>query len=237
MYVFEKKSSKSAIKNVVTLNVFSEKNYIFKGDSFRPLKKLSYNTNNFITSYVTNKDLISTSVEISRSISEEDIPDILDIKAYEELGLDQASAYIISHYEVESTGEERQFYIFVSEPEKLDALFLPIKPDIKYIDLIIPAPLLYKTLYTKEILQDNSTHCFVYFTKDDASITLYQNGEYLYTKAIEFSLEQIYDKYCEYVGEKIDEKDFFTILESEGLKTSNNDYHQNFMKIFGEIFY
>jgi Tfp pilus assembly protein PilN len=232
----KKKSSKSTVKNVVTLNIFSEKNYIFKSDAFRPLKKLSYNTNNFITSYVTNKDLISTSVEISRSIAEEDIADILDIKAYEELGLDQASSYIISHYEIESSGEEREFYIFVSEPEKLDELFLPIKPDIKYIDLIIPAPLLYKTLYTKEILQDNSTHCFVYFTENDASITLYRNGEYLYTKSIEFSLEQIYDKYCEYIGEKIDEKDFFTILESEGLKTSNNDYQQNFMKIFGEIF-
>jgi len=85
-------------------------------------------------------------------------------------------------------------------------------------------------------LQDNNTHCFVYFTQHDASVTLYKDGEYLYSKSIEFSLEQIYDKYCELIGEKVDEQEFFSILDAEGLKTTNNDYQQNFMKIFGEVF-
>ncbi|PTB83424.1 hypothetical protein C9926_03000, partial [Sulfurovum lithotrophicum] len=101
---------------------------------------------------------------------------------------------------------------------------------------IIPAPLLYKPLYSKEILQDNNTHCFVYFTQHDASVTLYKDGQYLYSKSIDFSLEQIYDKYCELIGEKVDEQEFYSILEAEGLKTTNNDYQQNFMKIFGEVF-
>jgi hypothetical protein len=232
----KKKSSKSAIKNVVTVDVFSDKNYIFKEDEFQPLNKLTYNTSNFITSYVSNKDLISIKVDVSRSIPNEDIPDIIDIKAYEELGLDQANTYVISSYEVPSSGEEREFYIFVAEPEKLEKLYLPIKQQAKYLDLIIPAPLLYRPLYSKEILQDNSTHCFVYFTKGDASVTLYRDGEYLYSKSIEFSLEQIYNKYCEYVGEKVDEKEFYTVLESEGLKTVQSNYQQNLMKIFGEVF-
>jgi len=235
--MFLKKSpSNLTRKNVVTLNVFSEKSYIFKNDKFSPLKKLTYNTENFITSYISNRDLITTSVSISRSIPEEDIEDILDIKAYEELGLDQASNYIISSYEVQNAGEERQYHIFVAEPENLDSLYLPIKQQTKYIDLILPSPLLYKALYTKEILQDNNTHCFVYFTQHDASVTLYKDGEYLYSKSIDFSLEQIYDKYCEYIGEKVDEEEFYSILESEGLKTINSDYQENFMKIFGEVF-
>jgi hypothetical protein len=144
------------------------------------LKKLSYNTSNFITSYVSNKDIISTTIHLSRSIPQEDIADILEIKAYEELGLDQASDYIISSTEVENGGEEREFHLFVAEPEVLDKLFLPIKQETKYIDLIIPAPLLYKTLYKKEILNDSGTHCFMYFTQKDAFVTFYKNGEYLY---------------------------------------------------------
>ena len=232
----KKSSSKSTVKNIITLNVFSEKSYIFKEDTFQPLKKLTYNTSNFITSYISNKDLITTKVNISRSIPEEDIADILDIKAYEELGLDQANSYVISSYEIENAGEEREYHLFVAEPKDLDTLFLPIKQQTKYVDLILPAPLLYKPLYSKEILNDNDTHCFVYFTQHDASVTLYKNGEYLYSKSIEFSLEQIYDKYCEHIGEKVDESEFFSILESEGLKTTNNDYQQNFMKIFGEVF-
>ncbi len=232
----KKSSSQSAIKNIVTLNAYTDKKYVYKGDIYKPLKKLSYNTSNFITSYISNKDLINTTVSISRSIPNEDIADILDIKAYEELGLDQATNYVISSTEVENSGEDREFHIFVAKPEALDELYLPVKQETKYVDLIVPAPLLYKALYRKEILQDNGTHCFIYFTKQDAFITFYRNGEYLYSKSIEFSLEQIYDKYCEFLGEKADEKEFFTILESEGLKTAKSEYQENFMRIFSEVF-
>ncbi len=238
--MFSKKSSsnksKSAIKNIVTLNAYADKSYIFKNDSFQSLKKLSYNTSNFITSYVSNKDMISATIQLNRSIPEEDIADILEIKAYEELGLDQARNYIISSIEVENGGEEREYHLFVAEPEVLNELYLPIKKETKYLDLIVPAPLLYKSLYKKEILSDSGTHCFMYFTMQDAFVTFYNNGEYLYSKSIEFSLEQIYEKYCEIVGEQVDEKEFFSILETEGLKTTNSNYQQNFMKIFGEVF-
>ena len=61
-------------------------------------------------------------------------------------------------------------------------------------------------------------------------------GNILYAKSIEFSLDQIYDKYCELVGEKVSEKEFFSVLESEGLKTSKDEYQKNFMKIFSEVF-
>jgi len=232
----KKSSSQSAVKNIVTLNAYTDKKYIFKGDTYKPLKKLSYNTSNFITSYVSNKDLISTTISVSRSIPNEDIADILDIKAYEELGLDQATNYVISSTEVENSGEEREYHIFVAQPEVLDDLYLPVKQETKYVDLIVPAPLLYKALYRKEILEDSGTHSFIYFTRQDAFITFYRNGEFLYSKSIDFSLEQMYDKYCELIGEKVDEKEFFTVLESEGLKTAKNDYQQNFMKIFSEVF-
>lgn len=232
----KKSSSQSTVKNIVTLNVYTDKKYIFKDDAFKVLNKLSYNTSNFVTSYVNNKDLITGTVHISRSIPEEDIADIIEIKAYEEIGLDQANSYVISSMEVESEAEERSYHIFVAEPEVLDSLYLPIKQETKYLDLIIPAPLLFKALYSKEILPDKNTHCFVYFTQNDAFVTLYRNGDYLYSKSIDFSIEQIYNKYCEIVGEKVDEKEFYTVLESEGLKTTNNHYQQNFMKIFAEVF-
>ncbi len=228
--------SQSSVKSIITVNAYTGKYYALKNDTFQALNKLNYNTSNFMTSYLSNKDMINTTVHLSRSIPEEDIADILDIKAYEELGLDQASDYIISSTEVENTGDEREFHIFVAEPQILEELYLPIKNQTKFIDLVVPAPLLYKTLYRKEILSDSGTHCFIYFTKHDAFVTLYRDGEFLYSKSIEFSLEQIYEKYCEMIGEKVDENDFFTILESEGLKTTNNDYQQNFMKIFGEVF-
>ncbi|MDM5271021.1 hypothetical protein PGH07_02390 [Sulfurovum sp. zt1-1] len=232
----KKSSSQSAVKNIVTLNAYAGKYYQFKDNTFQPFKKLTYNTSNFIASYVSNKDLITTTVYISRSIPEEDIPDIIDIKAYEELGLDQAKDYLISYTESKESGEEREFHIFVAEPDTLDISFLSIKEETKYIDLLAPAPLLYKALYKKEILDDNGTQCFVYFTKFDAFVTLYHNGEFLYSKSIDFSLETIYNKYCELIGEQVEEKEFFNVLEQEGMKTTREGYQENLMKIFGEVF-
>ena len=64
--MFSKKSSQnSAIKNIVTHNVYADKSYIYKNDSFKPLSKLTYNTSNLITSYITNKDIISTTASSS----------------------------------------------------------------------------------------------------------------------------------------------------------------------------
>jgi hypothetical protein len=228
--------SKSAIKNIVTLNAYTGKKYIYKGDKFQPLNKLTYNKTNFITSYLSNKDFITTTVQLSNSIPQEDIEDILEIKAYEELGLDQASSYVISSIEADNNGEEREFHLFVAERETLEKLYLPVKEETKYLDLIVPAPLLYKVLYHREIISDNGTDCFIYFTKNDAFVTFYNHGEYLYSKSIEFSLEQIYEKYCEIEGEQVDRNEFFSVLETEGLKATNSTYQQNFMKIFGEVF-
>jgi len=237
--LFRKKSSEksqSYVKNIITVNAYTDKMYHYKNDLFSRYDKLNYNTSNFITSYLSNKDVITAIVSLSKNIAEEDISDILDIKAYEELGLDHAIEYTISFHEIKSSGEEREFHIFVAEPRVLDELFLPITTQTKYVDLIIPAPLLYKILYDREILPDRGVQCFMYFTRYDAFITIYKNGKYLYSKSIEFSLEQIYDKYCEIIGEKVDEKEFFSILNAEGLKTNNSNYQQNFMKIFGEVF-
>ena len=232
----ESKETQSPIKNIVTLNAYTGKNYIFKGDKFQPLKKLTYNKDNFIASYLSNKDIITATTTISRSIPEEDIADVLEIKAYEELGLDQAVEYTISYIEMKNEADEREFNLFVAETEILNKLYSPIKQETKYIDLIIPAPLLYHVLYTKEILSPIGTHCFVYFTKMDAFISFYHDGTYLYSKSIGFSLEQMYEKFCEIEGEQIDKDEFFSVLETEGLKATDTKYQQNFMKIFGEIF-
>ncbi|CAA6826699.1 MAG: FIG00470756: hypothetical protein [uncultured Sulfurovum sp.] len=238
--MFSKKSPSenvtSSVKKVITLDPYIDKHYVFKNDKFQLQNKLNYNTSHYTASYLQNKNCINTSVFISRSIPEEDISDVLEIKAYEELGLDQTLDYSISSVEIHSDEEEREFSIFVTQADKMDALYVPIKEHTKYIDLIIPAPLLYKALYNKEVLALEGVHAFVYFTHEDSFVTLYKNGEFLYAKSIPFSYMEIYDKYCEATGNKVEEKEFFTLLETDGLKTSHQGNQEKFMQIFAEVF-
>ncbi|SFV53111.1 FIG00470756: hypothetical protein [hydrothermal vent metagenome] len=227
---------KSKIKGIFTIDAYDRKYYLLKNQKLIQQKKLTYNSANFVSTYINNKEIISSSVEISRSIPIEDTEDILEIKAYEELGLDQAVEYSIKYIERETTGDSRIFDLFVVDLDVLGESFVDITYETKYIDLIVPAPLLYKAVYDREILADDGVHCFIYITQSDAFITFYQDGQYLYSKSIEYSLERIYDKYCELSGDRVDEADFFKILESEGLKTVHADYQQNLMKLFGDIF-
>jgi hypothetical protein len=227
---------KSKISSIVSVNPYAKKQYILKDKKFKPLKKLTYSSGNYVTSYLTNRDMITATIEVSYSIEDEDVEDILETQVYEELGLDQGTEYIIKHLEGEPTEENRVYHVFIIEPEVIEELYPPTIIETKYIDLIIPAPLLYQPIYEKELLYKSGVHCFIYFTSNDAFITFYKNGGYLYSKSIEYSLNNIYDKYCEIVGETVEKENFFKILEVEGLKTIHTDYEQNFKKLFGEIF-
>ena len=223
-------------KNIVTINPYINSFYEFKNQEFKKLDKLSYNDKNYVISYVTNKDMIITSLDTEYLIDDDELYDFLYMKAYEELGLDEEKEYRL-HYEKKDSDENSFIYnVFITEAEVIDRQFAEVVSETKYIDLLVPAPLLFKTLYKNNVLENKDAHFYVYFTMKDAFVSIYKDGNFIYSKSLEYSLEQIYDKYCALIGEKVDRKEFFEILDSEGLKTTNSEYQQNLMRIFSEIF-
>ncbi|SFV67934.1 FIG00470756: hypothetical protein [hydrothermal vent metagenome] len=223
-------------KNIITINPYINSYYEYKNQELKKFDKLIYDDKQFTISYATNRDLIIASLDLGYDVDEEEIEDTIYMKAYEELGLDDEKEYTIHHQKANSDKESNVYNVFISEPEIVASNLSSIVEEIKYIDLLIPAPLLYGTLYNNNVLENKDAHCYIYFTMKDAFVTVYKDGEFIYSKSIEFSLEQIYDKYCALVGEKIDKEEFFEVLESEGLKTTNSIYQQNLMKLFGEVF-
>ncbi len=223
---------------LITIDNYSENYYKFENGTIFPLRKLAYSNSHLNITYIANKDMIIAPIELSRGIPDDSIDGALEDKAYEELGLDPAVEYIIKYIETSSQAAEdnRVFQLFILEEDKYYELFSNLREEIKYVDFIVPAPLLYKSLYDHEVLEKNELHCFLYFGSYDATIVFYRNGEYLYSKSINYSLKQIYERYCEIVGKTIDENEFFTVFQKEGIKTSNIEYQQNFIKLFNEIF-
>ena len=231
----ENKANKKA-KTIVSIDNYVQSYYVLKGKSMSVQKKLSLKSNYFYATYLANKDMIIAPVEIGAGITDEDLHGALESRAYEELGLDATLEYIIQYQEISTSGDSRLFQLFIIEKDKLVEIFRSLQKEIKYIDLIAPAPLLYKTLYDLELVESKGVHCYLYFTYNDTFATFYKDGEYLYSKSINYSLEQIYNRYCEMTGQTVDEETFFRILQKEGMKVSEADYQQNIMKLFGEIF-
>ncbi len=222
---------------VVTIDPYKQTAFVYQNNEIKNTKIDKFKSHNFYISYIYTKDIISASIELSQNIPEEDLKDVIEIKAYEELGLDSATEYKILFFETPNEGgKERHFNIFALNKELLEKDFELVSKKLKYIDYITSAPFLVKSLYDREILEKNSIDCFIYFQEEDTFLTIYKEGEYIYSKSLQYSLNTMTEKFCEYVGERIDENEFYNLIINEGLKSSNFSYQQALMKLYGEIF-
>ncbi len=223
-------------KKIISVDAYFQKNYEYRNQTLKPIENLSLDTKNFVISYIQNRDMIIASFDLGYSIDEVELDDMIYMKAYDELGLDPEKEYTITHQKASTDEGSGVYNLFITEPENIEETIASTIDKTTYIDLLLPAPLLYRTLYTSGTLEASEAHCFIYFTMSDAFVTIYKDGEFLYSKSLEFSLTQIYEKYCAMIGERVDEKEFFETLEDEGLKATDSSYQQNLMKLFSEIF-
>ncbi len=223
---------------IVTIDPVSLQSYSYRNNtiSLHKLKKSSPKKE-FYVSYLPTRDIISGMVEVSRRLDEEDIEGAIESEAYESLGLDASIEYKIIHLETNTADSKNRAYnVFAFDASSIAQLFNGVKSKTSYIDYITAAPFLISTIYEKNLLDTDKTDCFIYFQKGDAFLTIYANGQYLYSKSLNYSLKQINEKFCELMGERVDEQDFYNLLNREGLKTSNAMYQQHLMQLFGEMF-
>jgi len=232
------KQNQEIFSSVVSIDPYLQS--YFKNISGQLVKEdiLQYSKKQYAISFLDTKSFINTIVSVSKNIPQEDLHDVIENKAYEELALDMAIAYQTNYIEIHNRIDEnnRFFHVFVVDPLILENDFKPIVDQIKYIDYITPYPLLLKSLYSKEIIDDLGVHCFISFAKDDASLTIYQEQQYLYTKSLNFSLTKLHESFCELLGEQISMDAFMDILSIEGMATGNIDHQKYLIQIFSDAF-
>ncbi|MFZ2889810.1 hypothetical protein [Sulfuricurvum sp.] len=197
----------------------------------------SFAKDQYAISSLNTRGFISTLIGISKNIPDDDIYHALENKVYEELALDMAVEYRIRYIEAihRSTENDRYFHVFVVDPLTLEQEYVKVINTIKYIDQIIPIPLLLKSLYVKELINSSDVHCFIYFQENDAFFCIYHEQEFVYAKSLKFSLLQMHERFVELLGEQIDFTTFSSMLVKEGLNSSNSEYQKNLIKLFGEI--
>ena len=229
---------KEKFKSYVTLNPYNNTSFLYENGTLKKYSIKKFQNKNFYISFLQTKDIIITSLTISRNIPDEDLRDVIELKVYEELDLDQTIEYKIEFEEIPTQlhEKERKFQVFVTEPEILQETFKEIVQKINYIDHILPAPLLFKPLYTQNILESDETHLFVYFQKSDAFLALYSSGTLLYAKSLKYSFEDIAEKLSELKGENVTAEEVMRRLSQEGLKISDLDELHFYMQVFSEIF-
>lgn len=231
------KNSKNASSivaiNKVTQTIFGlSENEVFEHDFSKANRaKETY------VSYIPYKDIMTATVEISRSVEDADLLDAIVVKVYEELGLDTALDYKITYSEVIGSGDDRIFNVFVVDNAKLTSEFDAIAARTNYIDYVAMAPFLYEGLYNRGVLTRDGIDCFIYLQRNDAFLVVYQNGEYFQSRQLRYSLKFLHEKYVELIGRKIDEDNFYRMLSGQGINLENPTERDYMIQIFDDMFY
>ncbi|HIC42719.1 MAG TPA: hypothetical protein EYO73_00010 [Sulfurimonas sp.] len=229
---------KQAFSSTISTNPYNSSFYTGTTTQIKVADKPQYLIDQYSVSYLETQNFITTQVTISQNIPNEDIIDAIENKVYEELGLDMAIEYQIGYTEANNEVEDgnKSYHVFVVDPLTIDEAFAGSLDDIKYVDQITPIPLLIRSLYKKEIIEDSGTHCFIYFQNDDAFLTLYDDREFLYTKSLKYSFSHMHNRYCELLGEQIELSEFTKLLSEDGLRGGESENQQYLIKLFGEVF-
>ena len=227
-----------SFSSVLSVNPYND-TYVNGVSSFLNVNNSpEFSKEQFAISYLNTKEFINAQIEISKNIPDEDIFDAINSKAYDELALDNAVEYQIQYIETFNNLDEdnRYFHVFIVDPLEVTQTFTNPIEKIKYLDIIIPAPLLLKSLYSKEIIDSGGVHCFIYFQENDAFITIYGDKEFIYTKSIKYSLIDMHERFCELYGERIEYSSFIDFYTTENLKETDSEYKEHFIKLYKELF-
>lgn len=232
------KQKQHSFSSVISVNPYKD-SYINSVSNFLTTSESAeFQKDQFAISHLNTKDFINTHIQISKNIPNEDIYDAITNKVYDDLALDQAVIYQIQFIETFNNLDEenRHFHVFIVNPDDIEKAFENVVEKIKYLDVIIPSPLLLKSLYSKEIIQSSGANCFIYFQENSTFLTIYNNKEFTYTKSLNYSLIQMYDRFCELYGEKIEYDEFINFLSTQNLKDTESDYKEHIIKLYKEVF-
>jgi len=231
-------STQHSFSSVLSVNPYKETYFNGISSFITETTTPEFSKDQFVISYISTKEFINAQIEISKNIPEEDLFDAINNKAYDELALDQAVEYKIQYIETFNTLDEenRYFHVFIVDPLDITNTFLKVVEKVKYIDVIIPSPLLIKSLYAKELIDSNGVHCFIYIQENDAFLTIYGNKEFIYTKSLKYSLLEMHERFCELHGERIEYEEFIHFFSKENLKETTSEYKEFFIRLYKEFF-
>jgi len=171
--------------NPSELSLFS-----YNGKHFQKLNKRE---NNYTVSRALYEDIVVYSFKIPTSQSNDDLSSIVEIKMYEEAGLDVNKTYKIT-YLIKKLDFDEMCLVeaFAIDLDVLNDTFHECIKKIKYIDFIALPFFSYTTLYTNKILTPKND-IFVYMGDDEAFLSFYKDGKYISTKSM-INLSEIVEK-------------------------------------------
>jgi len=190
-----------------------------------------FDKKSFIGSRLSYSDVILHSFKVPESISEDELKTNVEIKMYDDAGLDLQKKYKIAYIKKELDFEESILIeAFAVEVDRISDSLYPVFNKTKHIDFLALPFLSFTTLYKNKIIEEKND-LFVYIDEHESFLSIYKDGNYLSTKSL-INLDEIVKK-LEVAGVDITIEALKEHLFTKGLDSST--YERGETILFNEL--
>ncbi|MGM0623199.1 MAG: hypothetical protein ACQESH_04175 [Campylobacterota bacterium] len=188
-----------------------------------------------IVANIDPKKVITHSFKIPLNISQSELDLEVEMKLYDEAGLNAADDYKIDYIVKELNIEETENMVeaFAVKMSDLENTFAPLLEKVRHIDLITVPYIAYQGLYERKVLEPKND-VFVHLDRNSSYIVLCKEGKYIYARNISdlSMLSSGIDKDLD-----IDLEQYITILHEKGLnKDRYNGEQEELFEVIQEQF-
>jgi len=210
------------------IDPFDDLSICYDGKTFSTNK---LDKKSFIGSRVSYSDVILHSFKVPQSMSDDELKTNVEIKMYDDAGLDLQKKYKIIYTKKELDFEENILVeAFAIEIDKTKKSLNNVLAHTKHIDFLALPFLSFTTLYKNKIIEPKND-IFVYIDEKEAFLSIYKDGKYLSTKSL-MNLSEIIKK-LDIAGVEIDIKELKEHLFTKGLDASL--YERGETNLFNEL--
>ena len=192
-----------------------------------------------IVSRLLYQDITTYSFQAKNSLSKNELLVEIELKMYEEAGLDPEQEYKILHIIKNTSIKETSLIeVFMINKNQVKNRYQDAINIVQHIDYLVIPPLSFEILYKNKILTQQND-LFVYISKEEAFVAFYQDGIYLSSKKIESINDMI--KYFNTNNIQIELNKLENILLTKGLDKSKyapEEYniYEHLQNIFTKLF-
>ncbi len=178
------------MENSRVILLYNEKALFFDGEN---IKSANFkDTKKYYTGALLPLKYIDTlTFKLPKTLSEEELSIHIEMKMYNEGGLDANKEYVIDFIKYDM-GDNYIVEAFALSKDDFDEVFKKYIKKVSAIDIVFPRFLSYQALYQKELSKE-SNDLFIYLSEDEAFGAVYKKGEYIGYRIID-PLSQISKK-------------------------------------------
>ena len=228
----------SAKEAIVYIDPFSKVILKAGKNSFEPISNIR---KYFTGSRVGYEDIITYSFKVHKTISKEDLDIQVELKMYEDAGLQTDRKYKFDYIKKELDYEESYIIeVFALDIEKTKESLSYLFSKTGRLDFLALPNLSFETFYTNKILSPKKD-IFVYFGEKEAFLSIFKDGKYLSSSSLN-TLEEIAKETGSTISEDLSVDTLRELLKEKGLDETRYDDNQKELytalySVFSDIFF